>query len=235
MSYDLAARLSADDAAFEQAYKQCSNADTTVTICSPTDQTVAYQGQWVQLVWNSNHPEFVQAGQIDVRVFRNGTTDDAQPTLVYTKNAVQNPTKNQQPAGSMGVKVEDSWFADNEWKGSNITNSFYVTIAPGGGSPETQPAFSAVQTAPVSLISCTTSPCTAYAESSVPVGAIAGPIVGGLALLTGLGTWWLLRRRRAAAAEEAIKVTLGADTSSDTRSIVSKVDEKAEVRKSARV
>ncbi|VDB85002.1 unnamed protein product [Peniophora sp. CBMAI 1063] len=141
MSNNLGVR---NDAAWEQAYKQCSNGDLTVTTCSPTAQTVAYQGQWVHLVWNGHHPRYARAGQIDVKVFRNDS--NAQPTLVFTRDGVPSPTKGQHSANSMAVQVADSWFAGNE-EGFNSTSSFYFTVAPGGGTSELQPAFRAIQTA----------------------------------------------------------------------------------------
>ncbi|VDB85011.1 unnamed protein product [Peniophora sp. CBMAI 1063] len=225
-------------AAYSKALNQCANADTTIMTCFPTNETRVYQGQFVDLVWNPRYPQFAQSGQVDIHLFRD--IGDIQPS-VYEAINITNPEAGN--AGVRHIQVDDSWF-DAEWDGIDLNDPFYFAIAPSGTVPQAQATFRAVQTGPVPLssstpavpvVSSTSSPGTVNVDSSVPAGAIAGPVVGGLALISGLGAWYLLRRRRRAAARKAIVVNLGSDTNSDTHSIMSEADEKILVREMSRV
>ncbi|KZV72227.1 hypothetical protein PENSPDRAFT_683921 [Peniophora sp. CONT] len=224
--------MSAYDTAFVQATQQCAHADNSVTSCFPTNDTSVDQGQYIELVWNSRLPQFVQSGKVDVHIFRDF---GAEELGVYEAIGVTNPTDGT--AGVVHAKVQDSWF-NSPWNGMNMSDPFYFTIAPSGTVPQKTAWFRATQTGPVPLPSDPpTASSTPFPDEStntnpsVPAGTIAGAVVGGSAalLLIGIGAW-LLRRRRRAAARRAITVNLGSDTNSDTHSVVSEFDEKAGMR-----
>ncbi|KAF7340395.1 hypothetical protein MVEN_01959000 [Mycena venus] len=116
------------------------NAGNDVTSCYPVAETIALQDEFAAFVWNSNLPDLVQAGFVDIQLFH---ADSRQQ--VFNFSHVANPSG---IAGTVSVPVNDSWWGDagGSWAGTNISHPFFWVITradePNGGRP--QATFTAV-------------------------------------------------------------------------------------------
>ncbi|VDB88675.1 unnamed protein product [Peniophora sp. CBMAI 1063] len=216
------------------AIAQCKSAGNNVTSCYPTNQTVIVQNstsQWqstdtIYFVWNSRLPLFTQTNTLQVSLYRGDFNGDQ---LIRSWPNTANPTHGD--AGLLTVLVDDVLRSLNDsWTpGTNISTPMYFTIAPsasgGGGDVGRQATFELVLTGLPSDSSSSSSDGDASTTHAAP-GAIAGIVVGGIAVLVlvVVVTWMLVRRYSALARARGDEVDLKEEE--ETGSVISWGDEK---------
>ncbi|KAH8824606.1 hypothetical protein DL96DRAFT_1614552, partial [Flagelloscypha sp. PMI_526] len=176
-------RQTAQQLTVDEAIAQCKNVANDVISCFPPAGYTVSQDQDLEFVWNSRLSSFIQKNQVDLRIFRQ---DDKQQQVLAQYGLINNPD-GQVPYRS---RANDSWWGDSgaNWKGQNISHSFYWTISPAGQQSElTQPVFTVVQTtgpssssqvASTSTPAATGLPSSDTKHSKISKGAIGGIVAG---------------------------------------------------------
>lgn len=142
--------------------------------CFPTADTIVYQHQYAEVVWNNRLPQLTNYGYRDtVNVYLYDSGDN----IITSTTGLANPSNT---AGSQPFYVDDTWFGSrgSSWTpgSGNISYYYYfVVTGPNGldGSQHTNPIFQALQTTYAdSVISSMESTSTGL-QSSISTASVA--------------------------------------------------------------